>query len=375
MRLVEDKRGFARAELLEVIAPAPNRITPRCKHFAVCGGCHYQHLAYEDQLAAKEDVLKDLLYRIGKMSEETVAEFLRPIVPSPTPWYYRNHVQFHLDANGKLGYKDTTGEQVVAIEECHLPEERLNDIWPLLELEPIPELQRISLRGGDEDEIMLVFETETDEGLEFELDVPLAAVQTGPDSLHVLSDSAHIEITILGQTFQVTAGTFFQVNTAMAEKMVEHVMDLLAIDTADAVVDIYCGVGLFSAFIAAQAAELIGIEANPLAVDDFSENMDAFENVTIYEADAKIALEDLEGHPDAILVDPPRAGLDRKVLDAIVELQPTTLVYVSCDPSTMARDAKRLLAAGFVLEQLTPFDMFPQTYHIETIGLWHWAGS
>lgn len=371
IELIEEKRGFARANLLEVLEPAPERIQPRCKHFRACGGCHYQHLPYALQLQAKTEVLKDTLSRIGGFSPEELEGLLRPAVGSPSPWHYRNHVQFHLDESGQLGFRASRSDQVIAIEECYLPEEILNQIWPQLELEPNPSLSRVALRSGIEEDAMLVLETEDDEGLEFSLDIPLAAVQLGPSTLHVLSDSAAIEMEVLDYTFQVSAGSFFQVNTSMAAAMVEHLLAHLPLTAESIVLDVYCGVGLFSAFIAPEVAQLIGIEENPLAVEDFSENLDAYDNVSIYEAPAEEVMSLLGLQPDLILVDPPRAGLDRSVLDAIVDLQPKVLAYVSCDPSTFARDAKRLRSAGFTLEHITPFDLFPQTFHIESISIWN----
>lgn len=372
IELVEDKRGFARARLLEVLEPSPDRIEPRCRHFGVCGGCHYQHLDYPRQLAAKTTALRDTLTRIGKFKPEELDRVLKPFEPSPSPWYYRNHIQFHLDPAGNLGYLTQRSDSVVPIIECFLPEPALDQTWPLLEFDPIPSLVRVGLRSGIEDDVMLILETDDDEGLEFSLDIPLLAVQIGPESLHVLSDSAELEIDVLDYTFQVSAGSFFQVNTAMAEKMVEHLLAHLPLRPESTVLDVYCGVGLFSAFIASEVARLIGIEENSMAVEDFAVNLDAFDNVEIYEAPAEDVMPDLDIRPDIILVDPPRAGLALPVLDAIVALQPEMLAYVSCDPATFARDAKRLRKAGFVLEQLTPFDLFPQTYHIETISFWRY---
>jgi 23S rRNA (uracil1939-C5)-methyltransferase len=132
-------------------------------------------------------------------------------------------------------------------------------------------------------------------------------------------------------------------------------------------------VGLFSAFLAPEVGRLIGIESSPSAAEDFTVNLDEFDHVEIYQAAAEEVLPDLDVQADVILVDPPRAGLDREVLDAILNLNPPVLAYVSCDPATLARDAKRLSAGGYTLKQVTPFDLFPQTYHIESISFWEKA--
>ncbi len=156
IRLVEEKKGFARGVAVEILQPSPERITPRCAHFGVCGGCHYQHLPYPAQLAAKAEILKDQLMRIGGLPDPSIAE----AVPSPEPWNYRNHVQFHLTADGKLGYHAARSDEVIAVDECHLPAQPLNELWPLLEVEPLPDLTRISLRLGADDDVLLALESQ-----------------------------------------------------------------------------------------------------------------------------------------------------------------------------------------------------------------------
>jgi 23S rRNA (uracil1939-C5)-methyltransferase len=374
VRLVEEKRGFARGELVEVMEPSPDRISPRCKHYQQCGGCHYQHLPYTLQVRAKQDILKDQLTRIGKLAPELVEEVCRPMVSGSEEWHYRNNMQFHLDHQGRLGFQAPRSNRLVPIEECHLPQEAINQVWEQLDLEPVPDLRTVGLRTGIDEEVMLVLESNSDEGVEFELDVPMAAVQLGPNTTHVLSDTSYLKMAVLGEEFRVSARAFFQVNTEMAAAMVEHIMEILPLTHRSVVLDVYCGVGLFSAFIAPKVARLIGIELDPFAVDDFVVNLDAYEHVEVYQAAAEGVLPGLDVKPDVVLVDPPRAGLGKEALDAILALGPKTLAYVSCDPATLGRDAKRLLAGGYRLVQITPFDLFPQTYHIESISLWEREG-
>ncbi len=381
IRLTEQKRGFARGELVEVLEPSPQRIAPRCRHFGICGGCHYQHLAYEDQLSAKTEILRDQLTRIGKIENPPV----QPMVASPAPWNYRNHVQFHLTREGKLGYvsaltSDLTpgpttlsgtrpkgrGGKVFPISECHLPEAPINDLWPQLEFEPGAEVERVSLRAGDE--LMLVLESESPEPPELEVEAGISVVHLYEGHPVVMVGEGHLSMQVRGREFQVSAASFFQVNTAMAEKMVEHLLDKLP-SSADTILDVYCGVGLFSAFLAPRCKRLIGVESSASACEDFAVNLDEFDHVELYEGTAEEVIPHLEAQPDLALVDPPRAGLEREALDAILKMYPHTLAYVSCDPSTLARDAARLIAGGYRLVEVTPFDLFPQTYHIESISI------
>lgn len=364
-RLTEEKRGFARGVLLEVLTPSSKRITPRCAHFLTCGGCHYQMLPYPEQLKLKETILRDQLARIGKIQNPPVQE----MVPSPVEWNYRNHIQFHLTSDGRPGFISAGYPQtVVPITECHLPEESLNELWPQLQFDENTPLERVSLRAGDE--TMLILESSDQaETPEVEIEAEISVVHLAEDDSVVLAGDDHIFFDVLDRSFHVSAGAFFQVNTHMAEKMVAYLLSNLRVLPSTLLLDIYCGVGLFSAFFAPKVKQVIGIEISPAACEDFAINLDEFDNVELYEALAEDVLPQLKIQPDIVIVDPPRAGLDKKALDAILTLGPKTLVYISCDPSTLARDAARLIAGGYTLLEVTPFDLFPQTYHIECISI------
>jgi 23S rRNA (uracil1939-C5)-methyltransferase len=365
VRLIEDKRGFARAELLEVLTPAPERIAPRCSHFGACGGCHYQHLPYAEQLKVKEEIVREQLSRIGELQQPPVLK----IRPSPLEWHYRNTLQFHLSPSARIGFQKAGSHAVVEISECHLPQGALNELWPRLEFELENGLERLNLRLGDYDDLLLELEGQDLNPPEFSVDFPISAVYRGPAGQMVLSGFDYILINVMGFPFQVSSGSFFQVNTAQAEAMVKHLLEQLAIDKQSTILDVYCGVGLFSAFLAERAGRVIGVEVSPSACEDFSANLDQFENVELYEGRAEDILPYLTLKPDTIVVDPPRAGMERAALDAILGMESHCIVYVSCDPATLGRDAKRLIKAGYQLQQVTPFDLFPQTFHIECIAI------
>ena len=367
LRLVEEKRGYARAVLMEVLSPVAERIAPRCAHFGACGGCHYQHLPYPAQLALKASILDDQLKRIGGLASPN----MRPAVASPKIFNYRNHIQFHLASNGRLGFFDARAQYVFPVQECHLPEEAICLLWPQLDFEAIPEIERVGLRLGSEDDLQLILESQDLTPPEMLIeDLPISAVHLSPAGTLVLAGSESIFMEVLGRRFQVSAGSFFQVNTPVAAAMVEHLLDCLPLDTSSTILEVYCGVGLFSAFLAGRCGRLVGVESSPKACEDFAANLDEFDHVALYEAPAEIVLPHLDLNPDVILVDPPRAGIDRRALDGLLAMQAPLVVYVSCDPSTLGRDARRLSAAGYRLKQVTPFDLFPQTYHIESISVW-----
>jgi len=364
---VEEKRGHVRTELVGVLEPAPGRIVPLCPHYTFCGGCHYQHMDYPAQLDAKTNILVEQLRRIGRLAEVPI----QPAVASPQPWNYRNHIQFHQTLDGRLGFQAAGSNQVVPIGECHLPEVIINHIWPQIDLELIPSLERLSLRTGTGEEVMLIFESQTPEPLELSVEgLPVSVVQVGPGGALVLAGSDALLMEVMGRSFQVSAGSFFQVNTPQAEAMVRHVLKVMSTDPLDTVLDVYCGVGLFSAFLAPISRRLVGIESSSSACEDFAVNLDEFSQVELYEAEAAAVLCAVDFKPDLILVDPPRAGLGQETLDGLLSQNAPRLIYVSCDPATLGRDARRLTAGGYHLAQVTPFDLFPQTYHIESISIW-----
>jgi len=293
------------------------------------------------------------------------------MVASPKPWNYRNHVQFHLTEEGRPGYIRADVREVFAISECHLPEGPINALWPQLEFEPGTDIERVSLRAGRDEDLMLVLESDSPGAPDLEIEAEISVAHVFEENTVVIAGNDHVIISVLGRDFRVSAASFFQVNTAMAEKMVDHLLAHLPITQSSNLLDVYCGAGLFSAFLAPKCERVIGIESSPSACEDFSFNLDEFENVELYEGLAEDILPAFAGrtaNPTYILVDPPRAGLEKRVVDAILQLKPQVIAYVSCDPSTLGRDAARLISGGYRLKEVTPFDLFPQTFHIESIS-------
>lgn len=354
-RITQDKNRFAFAEAVELLDASPHRVAPRCPHFGpgLCGGCHWQHISYEAQLAYKRQIVDDQMRRIGGFSN---AEVL-PTIASPDPWYYRSHVTFHASPAERLGYVRTDGRTVLPINECHIIRRELLD-----------EFQQ---RGGraPKGAARLRVQAGTSPG-------DRMAAMTAPDERAFLpvTDAAVVHYTLLGYTFQVTAGSFFQVNLPQAETLVKLMLDRLALAGTERMLDLYSGVGLFTVFLAANAAQVTAVESFPPAVQDALVNLAAFPNVTLVEGAVEAALGELEGAYDAVVLDPPRAGVDGRGLAALIGLAPQKIVYVSCDPATLARDARVLAQNGYQLLNVQPVDMFPQTFHVESVAAFVKAG-
>ena len=371
VRLVEEKARFARGVVVEVLTPSPDRVETPPEEKAGCPGCHYQYMTYEAQLRVKTDIVIDQFQRIAGVSAPPVAN----AVPSPRQWHYRNAAQFHLTPDGRLGFQESGSHHVEPVKECLLCEELINEILPLLEFEALPEgLDRVEVRAGEGDDRMIIFESQSSEPPELTVDLPVSVVhlfvdEQGDAHSVVMAGDDSVVMEALGRAFRVSAGSFFQVNTAQAENMVRYLLDALPAAPGSTLLEVYAGVGLFSAFFAPKVSRLVAVELSSSAVVDFTVNLDEFENVEIYEGLAEAVLPALDLTPDLCLVDPPRAGLALPALDALARMAPHLLAYISCDPATLARDAKRLLSSGYSLKSVQPFDMFPQTYHIESISI------
>lgn len=365
VEVLEEKQGFARGRLAELLSPAPERIQPRCPHFGDCGGCHYQMMPYPKQLETKHTVLRDQFARLGGIADPPVAE----CIPSPVEWNYRNAVQFHLDREGKPGYQAASSHRMVPIRECHLPEPAINEIWPLLEFDPQPGLERIQLRAGRGGDVLLMLETGTGEAPEVEISLPISVVSQSEGEAVTLAGEDHLMLEVKDLNFLVSADSFFQVNLPQAERMLDWLLEALALQGTETVMDLYCGVGLFSRFLAPLAGRVIGVEVNISACEDYAENLDEYDNVELYIGAAGSILPSLNLKADIIVADPPRAGIEKKAMESILKMKPGRIAYISCDPATLARDAKALLAEGYLLRSVQPIDMFPQTYHIESLSL------
>jgi len=271
-----------------------------------------------------------------------------------------------------LSEAEGQGRRVVAIDECLILHPLLSDLYATLDLDlDLPGLLRLSLRAGTETgDQMLIFETADDLPPGLDIDLPVSCVLLLSDGIHVnLIGHNHITEIVADRTYRISAPSFFQVNTPQAAQLVRLVTEYLDLRGNETVLDAYCGVGLFTAPLAERAGLVVAVELAPAAVADLLENTAGLDNVEVIEGPVEAVLPDLDTPLDAAVVDPPRAGVDRFALDALVARRPGRLVYVSCDPATLARDAKRLARAGYRLVEVQPVDMFPQTYHIESVAL------
>ncbi len=367
VELHEGGPRFLRGQLLEVLSPSPQRVAPPCPYFGRCGGCHWQHLSYEAQLGWKERIVGSLLERIGKQSTPPV----QTIIGMEEPWNYRNHVQLQADRAGQLGFYALNSHAVVPVETCIITHPLVDEIWGALDVE-LPGLRRIALRAGiHTGDQMAVFEGRGALPPALELDLPISCLYLSDrGEVTVLAGQSTYREQLFDRVLRVSGPSFFQNNTVQTECLIEVVGELLALRSGETLLDAYCGVGTLALALAKPGVRLVGIEGSPWAVADARANAaEAGVEMSLHEGAVEEVLPSLATPYQVAILDPPRGGCAPEALRALAQARPERIVYVSCDPATLARDVATLVRAGYELASVQPIDMFPQTYHIETVAL------
>ena len=369
--ILQDKGRIAFAEGVKLVAASADRVFPRCAYFGPkrCGQCQWQHIDYAAQLLLKQDVLADQLARIGGFDEAEV----RPVIPSPQQWGYNHHMTLITNEHGMLGFPGADGEPVMPVDECHVLHPDLLALYDTLDLE-FTGLRSLKLQIGTDGRHMIILSVETEEDVpELSVDLTTSVNLILPDNVPVnLIGDSHSHYEIGGRRFRVTAGSAFRANISQVDALANLVVNVLAVDAEAAVLDLYAGVGLFSAYLAPQVALVTLVESYPPAATDADENLADFENIDVIEGSVEDVLTSMaeSGRSyDAAVLDPPSSGLSLEAIDALAESGIPRLVYVSSDPATLARDAKRLVQQGYTLGAVHPIDFSPHTYYIDSVAV------
>ena len=356
VELSESRSGFSRARLLEVVSPSPNRVEAPCPYFRRCGGCHYQHGSYEAQLAAKREILAEVLRRVGKL--EPPGEI--PVI-SAEPWGYRNRTQFHVTGSS-LGFLGWRSHRLCPVDHCPISSPGVNQaLAALLEMAREPRwprfLRQIELFSNESQSWVNVAEASQPVARRF--------FDWCAERIPGAGELA-LDYPAAGFTFLVSNRSFFQVNRFLVDRLVEEALWQAQGETA---LDLYAGVGFFTLPLSARFRNVTAVETGAAAVRDLRHNAErAGLAPSIAAQSVEPFLASLERAPDFVLADPPRAGLDKAVVARLIELRPPRITIVACDPATMARDAARLVASGYRFERLAMVDLFPQTYHVESVA-------
>jgi len=341
-----NKSNYSEADLVEVLEPSADRIDPRCPLFGTCGGCQYQHMNYAAQLEWKRRHVAELMTRLAGLDVE-----VQPTWASPKEFGYRSKITPHYDRpsdglNMHIGFLGMNTRAVIDVPQCPIASEAVNEALPIVRKNLLDEVHNLK-RGGT---LLL---RDTAEGVETDMRA-IAEAKVG--DLHFL--------------FQ--AGEFFQNNPHILPGLLDYVMEQAAAPGLDCLVDAYCGAGSFALWGASRFGHVAGIEINDRAIDLAKENakLNRIRNCAFIPGSAEsIFLHvDFEPAKSALIIDPPRRGCDDVFLEQLIKFGPARIVYVSCAPDTQARDLKFLAANGYRVERVQPFDLFPQTRHIESVA-------
>ena len=403
-RVTKVKRGFAEALATEVVEPSGERVEAPCAHYPACGGCRFQDLAYESQVAAKEAQVRDALRRIAGIAEPP----LEPIVPAVSQFHYRNKLEYSFTrtpSGPALGFhKAGRWDEVLEVERCWLTTDLGNAVrdavrdWAREEgLEAYSQedgsgyLRHLVLREGRNTGQLLVMLV-TGPGEKFETGYLVDVLRRFPEvrSIHWAVNDTPAEVTnlpsellwgeeaieeeLLGLRFRIRPNAFLQTNTEMAEVLYRLAIEYAGLTGEQTVYDLYCGTGTIGLAMASQALTIWGVDISEESIACAIENMElnAIGNAAFFAGNVSQSLEELAeraGPPDLAVVDPPRAGLAGKALRRLARLQAPRIVYVSCNPTTLAGDLKQLRTEwGYELVRARPVDMFPHTPHIETVA-------
>lgn len=417
LRILKSKKKFKQAQAINIQALSTHRVEAPCSHFGVCGGCKWQHVSYESQLAFKSRQVLDNLTRIAKVP---LPEFL-PILGSGEAYYYRNKLEFTFSSarwltSSEIGSEDLGSlnalgfhvpgrfDKILAVDHCYLQPDPSNAIrnsifafaeknnisFYELKFQKEGALRNLIIRNTSIGQWMVTVqfayasEQEIESVMTFlKAEFPIISSlnyvinQKGNDTFHDLEVICYhgkpfIEENMEDLTFQIGPKSFFQTNSKQAIRLYQLVREYAGLTGSEIVYDLYSGTGTIGLFLANQAAKIVGLEYVEMAVADAHINakLNHIEHASFFAGDMKRVLTEefisIHGKPDVIITDPPRAGMDEEVIVQILKVLPKTIVYVSCNPATQARDLA-LLDVAYTVDIVHPVDMFPQTHHVENI--------
>ncbi|TMG06233.1 MAG: 23S rRNA (uracil(1939)-C(5))-methyltransferase RlmD [Chloroflexi bacterium] len=345
VELLRSRAGVAMGRVVEVLKSSPDRVDAPCPYFGACGGCQWQHITYPRQLTFKEHIVREQLRRIGRFINPPVS----PAVAAENPWGYRNHLRFTAKRRGEVGFVQRGSHRFLRVDHCLIADDHVNDALPGLQGK-CGGMHQLTFRVGVNTDEVLVHP---------DLKAIEPSIESGQRFYHE---------EILGRRFRISGASFFQTNTAQTERLVGLVRDGLDLGENETLVDAYAGVGTFAVILAPLVHRVVAIEESAAAVDDAMVNIAGMPNIQYYKGKVEELLPEISEPADVLILDPPRQGCDAKALEAVIQMAPNRIAYVSCDPSTLARDLRILVDGGFELREVTPVDMFPQTHHIECVA-------
>lgn len=362
------KKKYMEARIVQVITPSKDRIESPCPYFLECGGCDLLHLDYQKQLEYKENKVREIVKKFASLEN-----VVKPIVPNETVFGYRNKVTFAV--NQKIGFYKKKSNQIIEIENCLLLSKKMNFIYSVIKRNMNKSfVKQVMIRDSQTlDDTLVVFEVED----EFQVSqIPLEQLSgisilvKRKNDYEVVSGKPYLVELVLGYTFKISPASFFQVNTRGMERLYQTVLDCASMTGLERVLDLYCGTGTIGICLSEKAKKVLGIEINQQAIEDaiWNKKQNGISNIEFLCGDTGSILKETSFQPDLVVVDPPRAGLDELAIEQLKKINAPKMIYVSCDPVTLARDIKRL-ENHYEVNTIIPVDMFSNTYHVECVCL------
>jgi 23S rRNA (uracil1939-C5)-methyltransferase len=378
VEIAEEKKSFDIAYINNILEPSKHRVDPQCKYFGKCGGCQWQNIDYQYQLKAKEQILKESIQKIAGINDFEIEQ----IIPSQNKYSYRNRVTLHLDTiNGKhiLGYKEEKSHKLVPIEQCPISSDNISKLvqkisklitgydakklpFDRIFISDIGKIPAVSLSPKKN-----VSESEANNFF-YNLKERMQGIDISIDN----KDEKSFEFRVLGLKFISSPSVFAQANSIINEQLIKTLIKWADLKKNENVMDLYCGYGNFSLNIARKVKQVLSIDNNKKAIKFAIKNakLNSIRNCIFEDWDVNKYLQrhKPKENQDLVILDPPRTGA-KEIIKSIISINPKKILYVSCNPTTLARDLKDLIKAGYNLKKIQPFDMFPQTFHIESLSL------
>jgi 23S rRNA (uracil1939-C5)-methyltransferase len=385
VRITQNKRGYDTADPDEIIRAAPERVVPACPYFGACGGCHYQHANYESQLAFKQTILRETLERGGVQAPEEIS------VLSAEPWHYRNRIRVAFDAEGNPGYHARRSNNVVPISECPIAaplliESALTFAEIARQVAPFLRPTEIALFcNADETALLISIFTESAKKIHFEelaqalheripklggAELAIEGRAGQPPRTVAQWGATSLTYRAAGCDYRVDQGAFFQVNRWLVDVLAERVT---ASHSGALAWDLFAGVGLFARQLTQSFARVVAVEYSPSATQALAANLKGTSSTPVRASTLDFLRRNRKpeqpdaARPDLIVLDPPRTGLGEETCALLAEIAAPAVVCVSCDPATLARDLRALIASGYAIHSITLADLFPQTFHLEAV--------
>lgn len=351
-KIINDKKNYMEGQVTKIIKNSPQRIIPKCKYYDVCGGCNLMHMSYQNQLIYKQEKIENI---INKYVNEKVD--IKPIIASENEINYRNKITIHADKH--IGLYQENSNKLIKIDECLLADKRINRIIKELYNKYLYRDEFV-IRVGEKE--TLFYYQNPKNNLE-DISADNIALNN-----KIIKGKNYIIEALNDLKYKISPSSFFQVNTKQAIKMYEIIKQIVNSKKSDKIIDLYCGTGSIGLFLNNECNSILGIEINKDAVKDANDNMllNNIKNARFIAGDAKRVIKEISFNPDILIVDPPRSGLFKGMIDDIYIFNPLTIIYVSCDPLTLARDLN-ILKEKYCIKMIQPIDLFPNTHHVESI--------